>query len=131
MDFILQTALRTLPDIARCIGLSSDSIRLIHNSPENRGFLRTFYSLARVTLRLFQHQMKFETYKKVLDALGDQGTRRSLVVLCVKWQVDDSAFDVISEGAGPFLSPLPASYKESSQCAHLVSPKKGEIIKPL
>jgi hypothetical protein len=50
--------------------------------------------------------MKFETYKKVLDASGKQGRHQNAVITTGQWQVDDSAFELISEGAGSFLSPL-------------------------
>ena len=48
------------------------------------------------------HQMKIETYIKVLAGWWRQGTWRSVY----KWQVDDSAWLMISEGTGQVLSPL-------------------------
>ncbi len=46
--------------------------------------------------------MKIETYKKVLAGWWRKGFRQSVV----KWQVDDSALLMISEGMGLVLSPL-------------------------
>jgi hypothetical protein len=62
--------------------------------------------MARIWLIYWSHHMKFETYKKVLDGPGMQEALQTAVDTCVQRQVDDSAFELISEEAGLFLSPL-------------------------
>jgi hypothetical protein len=81
-------------------------LQVILPGPAKKGDLYPFRMMARLSLSVSQHHMKFETYKNVLEQSGNQGARQTAVVNCAKWQVDDSAFELISEEAGLFLSPL-------------------------
>jgi hypothetical protein len=67
--------------------------------------------------------MQLQTYKqKVLAGTRESGVRQSQLVPCVKWQVDDSASVMISEGPVFILAPLrpitkgPARAAATSYC---------------